>query len=458
MSEALVGNLPDLAEKYVRLGRERLRGIESALHLLESNPGDESAWHNLQFFFRELGRSSKSHGSPSVLLPKAGRRSSGAPAASSRFLTRSAFRDAVRAAFSDKRRNRRGPTVLAMLAIDELAGIADGHRAAARALALAPLTRLLERQLRARDAIGQQGDGRFGVLLPDAREQDAVRLLRRVLQEFAAMEHKTPGGSAFRATLSAGLAVLDRERMTAEEWMRVAESGLEAARTLGPNQIVTTSSPSAEPNSAGSPAAADPAGEDGDALLMNGELGEINVPELLQIFELHGPVDIRLRLDTPLQGRGEIYISGGKLLHAGLGPMVGEKALLRLFSWDDGQFRAEKRRYRGEPTLAIPLQECLLRAATQLDEVRRMREMLEERGPALVVHRGDTLGTLAREEAAKTVLAVVEEHGEIDRILDASPYSDVVTLRILQQLLDAGALTFAAPHQMADWWEFHRPE
>ena len=456
MTEALVGSLPDLAEKYVRLGREKIRGIESALHILESNPGDETAWRNLQFFFRELGRPAKSRGTSALPLPKPGRKAPGAPAASDWLLTRSGFREAIRAAYSDKRRNRRGPTVLVMLAIDELAGIEDGHRAAARALALAPLTRLLERQLRARDAVGRQDDGRFGVLLPDTRVQDAVRLLRRVLREFAATEHRTPGGSVFQATLSAGLAALDRETMTDEEWIGVSESALEAARTLGPNRIVASSSPESSPSGPSAPTGL--AGEDGDSLLMNGELGEINVPELLQIFGLHGPADIRLRLDSPGHGRGEIYLSGGNVVHAGLGPMAGEKALLRLFGWDDGRFRAEKKGYQGEPTLEMSLEECLLRAATQLDEVRRMRENLARRGPALIVHRDDALGTLPREEAAKTVLAVVEEEGEIDRILDASPYSDIVTLRILQQLLEAGALTFPAPHQMADWWQIHRAE
>ncbi len=617
----LVERSPDLAEKYLQLGRERLRGIDGALRLLESNPGDTEALRDLRHYFHGFAGTGKTYGYPEVselgrsgeekvqgghppaepvdlgglrgiyarlrsqLVPEGGSVESAESAGSEApLLNSAAFLNRARAAVADKRRTKESCPALVMLAIDDLAGLNDRYGTAAGARVLSALATLLRSRLRGRDGVARHRGDEIGVLLPETREEDAVRLLTRVLEEFAAVERRAPDGRAFRATFSGGVALLDREKMTVEEWLRVAESALDAARTIGPSQIVTSSSPAgstlgaaeertrpvlivdddeaavlayAESLKAGGlsvlaarsgPAAlkllethrpeliiadvlmpgmdgfefcrrvrqsglesipflfcsqvgslseriaglrmgADdymvkpivpeelllktlhliergrmqksfvkPGGGRHESLLMAGELGEIDLPELLQIFELHGKTDVCIRLEARDRGRGEIYLSDGKVVHAGMGAMQGEKALFRMFDWGKGSFEAERKSCPGQPTLDIPLQELLLKTATQLDEFRLLRAHLSSRGDRLLVRRDAAPGISQREETTGTIVALIDKHGEIDRVLDASPLSDLITLRIIGQLLQTGVLAFPGQDQMANWWELHRAD
>jgi diguanylate cyclase (GGDEF)-like protein len=186
----------------------------------------------------------------------------------------------------------------------------------------------------------------------------------------------------------------------------------------------------------------------GDAVVMAGELGEIGVPELLQIFDLHARGDVCLHLESPGRPGGEIYLSGRTLVHAAMGPMSGEKAFYRLLALEKGSFRAEKKSHAGAPTLDLSLQESLLKAAAHLDEYQLMRDTLGKQGTNVIVRYSPALGTSRLEESTRTVVAVIEKHHEIDKILDASPLTDLITLRIILQLLQVGVLGFP----MANWW------
>jgi diguanylate cyclase (GGDEF)-like protein len=190
--------------------------------------------------------------------------------------------------------------------------------------------------------------------------------------------------------------------------------------------------------------------ERNEAVVMAGELGEIGVPELLQIFDLRGRGDVCIRLDSP--PGGEIYLSERNLLHASTGSIIGEKAFFRMLAWNGGSFQAEKKSYTGERTLKGAIQDSLLKGVTQLDEYRLMLDNLRSRGTALRLQYSSQLTMLRLEETTQTVLALIEDHHDIDRILDASPLTDIITLRILLQLLQVGVLAFPSPTEMADWW------
>ena len=628
--------LPELRTKYLRLASDRLRGIESALRLLESHGADAEALRDLEHFFHGFAGSGSTYGYPEVstlarrgeetaalrlretapaappdlqawrdildglrkeLFPSGEepREAAGASALLSHVLTPSAFLDRAKTVLSDKRRKREASPVLAMLVIDSLRAINERYGHAAGDQVLGSLAQLLARRLRSSDAIGRYRGDEFGIILIDLPEEEARQLLTQLLHEFTAIEQTSADGRSFEATFSAGVASLDRERMSVEQWVRAADSALDAARAIGPNRILAASTLDPLPASAAAMAAEAPpkasgvpgsrvlfvdddetvveaycgflraggfevvsAGSGREALerletyepeiiiadvrmpemdgyefcrqvrrsgrdaipflfcsrlgtlperitglrmgaddymvkpvvpeelilktrrliekgrqldglkrmfrersradLMDGKLGEIALPELLQIFDLHARGDVLLRLDGPGGETGEIHLLRRKVVHAALGPLAGEKALFRMFDWSEGVFHAERKSYRGKPTLDVSLQECLLKAAAQHDEFRLMRKNLATQGEALVVRHSPALDTSQLEEATKTVLALVEQHHEIDRILDASPLTDLITLRIILQLLHVGVLGFPGPHLMADWWVIEKED
>jgi diguanylate cyclase (GGDEF)-like protein len=102
---------------------------------------------------------------------------------------------------------------------------------------LASLATLLRRRLRQTDAIGRYGGEEFAVLLHDLSPEEAFRLIDRLREEFAAMRHAGRDGAPFTATFSAGIAMLDVDKMDLELWRALADSALYDAKRAGRNRV-----------------------------------------------------------------------------------------------------------------------------------------------------------------------------------------------------------------------------
>jgi diguanylate cyclase (GGDEF)-like protein len=128
-----------------------------------------------------------------------------------------------------------------MIDIDHFKTINDtfGHQAGDRVLVA--LSSLLRRHLRRSDIIGRYGGEEFGVLLDRLYEDEAVRLMQRLLLEFAEVEQRAPAGQTFRVTFSAGVAMFDPLTMDLERWIQAADTALYAAKRAGRNRVVTHS-------------------------------------------------------------------------------------------------------------------------------------------------------------------------------------------------------------------------
>ena len=157
-----------------------------------------------------------------------------------RLLTHSAFLERARSAVARKRRAPRRGWAWVMVDLDHFKAINDkmGHPAGDRVLAA--LSALLRRRLRQTDTIGRYGGEEFGILLEDLEEDDAVRLVDRLREEFAGLEHRGPDRSPFHATFSAGVAMLDADA-DLDQWRKAADEALYAAKAAGRNQVVAAS-------------------------------------------------------------------------------------------------------------------------------------------------------------------------------------------------------------------------
>jgi diguanylate cyclase (GGDEF)-like protein len=160
-----------------------------------------------------------------------------------RLLTHSAFLRRATAALSGYRRCRDNQIVLAVLDIDHLRKINEGRGHAAGDRLLASWAQFLTRRLRATDAIGRYQGGQFAILLHDVSEENATRLLDRLLEEFRRIEHSAPGDKVFTASFSAGLELLGRSHRDVSGWIEAAERNLAAAKTAG-RGVVMGSKPS----------------------------------------------------------------------------------------------------------------------------------------------------------------------------------------------------------------------
>lgn len=174
--------------------------------------------------------------------------------------------------------------------------------------------------------------------------------------------------------------------------------------------------------------------------VMRGQLGEIEITSLLQLFDLAGAEEVQIRVRAASGTMAEIYAGAGRLRHVSLGELSGESALFRVLQIDEGEFRVERKGFEGEPTMNVPIQRALLDAAAKMDEYRRL---VGNPGSESERFRLDDSVELSREELDEPtarILELVDERGDLDDILTASPLSELETLRIMVKLRRAGAI------------------
>jgi diguanylate cyclase (GGDEF)-like protein len=159
-----------------------------------------------------------------------------------RLLTHTAFLERARAAYARARRPRPRSVIWVMLDLDRFKSVNDrfGHPVGDHVLV--GLAALLRRRLRPSDTLGRYGGEEFAILLEDLGLDEATRVIDRVRAEFAAMELRSADGETFRASFSAGLALLDPATMDLPAWQDAADKALYAAKAAGRNRVLAAPS------------------------------------------------------------------------------------------------------------------------------------------------------------------------------------------------------------------------
>jgi len=156
-----------------------------------------------------------------------------------RLLTHSSFMDRAQAVVAQKARHDGPPAALVFIDLDHFKTVNDTHGHQAGDRVLVALSGVLRRHLRRSDIVGRYGGEEFAVVLDQIQESDAARLMLRLADEFAAIEHRGPTGTTFHATFSAGIAMFDRATMDLERWIQAADAALYGAKRAGRNRVLT---------------------------------------------------------------------------------------------------------------------------------------------------------------------------------------------------------------------------
>jgi diguanylate cyclase (GGDEF)-like protein len=154
-----------------------------------------------------------------------------------RLYTHTALIERAQALHAQKARDPGRQCAWVMLDLDHFKSVNDrfGHPVGDRVLA--SLSALLRRRLRQSDTIGRYGGEEFVVLFEGLPEHEVVRLTERVLHEFREIDLEAPGKANFRATFSAGVAML-QEGATLDSWKKAADDALYAAKAAGRNRVM----------------------------------------------------------------------------------------------------------------------------------------------------------------------------------------------------------------------------
>jgi len=170
-----------------------------------------------------------------------------------RLFTHTALIERAQALHAQKDRDPSRHFAWVMIDLDHFKSVNDrfGHPVGDRVLAT--LAALLRRRLRQSDTIGRYGGEEFVVLFEGLPEPEVLHLMGRVLEEFREIDLEAPGKPSFRATFSAGVAML-REGMTLDGWKKAADDALYAAKAAGRNRIISTAAAPVSDRRRGGPA------------------------------------------------------------------------------------------------------------------------------------------------------------------------------------------------------------
>ena len=153
-----------------------------------------------------------------------------------RLLNHTAFLERSRALAQEWSRESRGPLAMVLIDLDDFKSLNDSYGHPMGDRVLCSLAALLRRRLRQSDLLGRLGGDEFAATIENIGEKQALRLLDRLRQDFAAISHVAPNGSHFRATFSAGIALLE-PGMDASRWRERADAALYAAKNRGRNRV-----------------------------------------------------------------------------------------------------------------------------------------------------------------------------------------------------------------------------
>ncbi len=139
------------------------------------------------------------------------------------------------------------PLALALVDIDHFKMVNDTYGHLVGDKALRAVTDGLRSQLRSYDLAGRFGGEEFTILLPHAREADALSVAERLRAHIAAMsipiDDANPSGPCVKLTISVGVAALDGASRELTEMMAAADSALYHAKEAGRNRthVITAS-------------------------------------------------------------------------------------------------------------------------------------------------------------------------------------------------------------------------
>lgn len=180
------------------------------------------------------------------------------------------------------------------------------------------------------------------------------------------------------------------------------------------------------------------------ATTMSGSLGEVALPDLLQLFSTSKKSGVLALTNTEDSGR--IYLRDGRIYYATyndseeVGPL---KALNRMLGWEEGEFRL------GPPSdeefmleIEDPTDHLIMDGIRQLDELRAIQDDLPELEDMLQISKPLNASLSALEKEELEVFQLVFNNGFFQSVLDESPFTDLKTSKAVKKLCDGDYVYF----------------
>ncbi len=172
---------------------------------------------------------------------------------------------------------------------------------------------------------------------------------------------------------------------------------------------------------------------------ISGSIAELGPQNLLEMFGKTSPAGtLTLRLGPT---EGVIGFENRLLRYARIGSASGIKALVRMLSWQDGEFEFHARLdavdFHEAP---LPMDAALMEAVRQIDELGRIDRSAFAPDARVHLHDPETLAGLRPGKLEQAVLDLARAGFSVQRILDVIPEPDTEIYRALEGLFAEGVI------------------
>lgn len=140
-----------------------------------------------------------------------------------------------------KRSDRRNDQfALLMVDIDHFKALNDDHGHQVGDAVLRQVTSLLVKDMREVDTVARYGGEEFVIILPEAKEEEAVSVAQRLRRAVQNADFQIEGLNGHKKlTISIGIAVYRRDAEGRQKLIECADAALYAAKSRGRNQVLT---------------------------------------------------------------------------------------------------------------------------------------------------------------------------------------------------------------------------
>lgn len=165
----------------------------------------------------------------------------------------------------------------------------------------------------------------------------------------------------------------------------------------------------------------------------SGSLDDIGLVDLIQTIDMSRKTGA-LRL-TRGSENGIIYFQDGDVVDAEVGRHKGVAAVYRLLTWSDGLFDVDFRPVRRGRAVHLATQEILMEGMRRLDEWGRLVEQLPPLDTVFMVDAGELIDRLDEiPDEVNAIIRLTDGNRTLLEIIDAAPFDDLETLKIITQL------------------------
>jgi pSer/pThr/pTyr-binding forkhead associated (FHA) protein len=136
-------------------------------------------------------------------------------------------------------------------------------------------------------------------------------------------------------------------------------------------------------------------------------------------------------------GTARVFVHDGSVLHAEYDEVSGEKALFRLFGWQEAKYSIQTLENPTEVAVSIclPTDTLLAEGVEHAMELGKLVARLPPLASRLCLKEDCPLPLTAHSHAEIEVFQDIIRHGTIENVVARSPYPDVRVLRLVESLL-----------------------